>query len=100
MGFSPFLGLLPGGDKYRSGLHTLGLQDVPVNVDAAGLLWQCAFHCKAEYINAKMIAPANWTSRLGCCVVGALRGLLDLAKIRLGLNAKMISRADWITRLG
>jgi hypothetical protein len=57
MGFSPFLGLLPSGDEYRSGLHTLGLQDVPVNVDAAGLLWQCAFHCKAEYIKGG-IAPA------------------------------------------
>ena len=57
MGFSPFLGLLPGGDEYRLDLHTLGLQGVPVNVDAAGLLWQCAFHCKAEYIMGD-IAPA------------------------------------------
>ena len=57
MCFSPFPCLLPGGDEYCLGLHTLGLQDVPVNVDAAGILWQCAFYCKAEYIMGD-IAPA------------------------------------------
>jgi hypothetical protein len=57
MGFSPFLGLLPGGDAWRYGLHSLKLKGRPVNIDAAGLMWQCAFKTKAEYLDGN-IAPA------------------------------------------
>ena len=57
MGSSPFLVHLPGGADFCEGLHSLDLQNVPVNVDAAGLLWQCAFHCITEYLKDD-IAPA------------------------------------------
>jgi 5'-3' exonuclease len=59
MGFSPFLAYLPGGTTYGEGLHSLGLEDVPVNIDAAGLLWQCAFRCQEDYLNGNIVPAAK-----------------------------------------
>mmetsp|Transcript_16714 Transcript_16714/g.21823 ORF Transcript_16714/g.21823 Transcript_16714/m.21823 type:complete len:114 (+) Transcript_16714:86-427(+) len=59
MGFSQFLTHLPGGTTYGEGLHSLGLEDVPVNIDAAGLLWQCAFCYKEDYLNGNIVPAAK-----------------------------------------
>ncbi len=65
MGIFDLLLRLPGGSVYQQDFYELRMKDKEVPIDAAGLLWACAYKHAKDYLDGNLLpALIEWTQAL------------------------------------